>query len=206
MDPLVYAIALYLLAILLFAIDVFVPTGGILLFCSGALAIASVFFAFRSSVNAGLIMLMVDFATIPVLIWSFIKFWPHTPLGRRVLLKPQESAPSSELEELKALVGLVVINRWPLLPTGQVQIDHKRYNAQSIDGKPIEAGRRVKVLDIRERMLVVTETNQPLSNPNQRNSASPLGAGNQPAQAPEPSPQSLLDLPAEQLGLDRLDE
>ncbi len=204
MDPLVYAIALYLLAILLFAIDVFVPTGGILLFCSGALAIASVFFAFRSSVNAGLVMLLVDFATIPVLIWTFLKVWPHTPLGRRVLLKPQESAPSSEQEELKALVGLVVINRWPLLPTGQVQVDHKRFNAQSIDGKPIEAGRRVKVLEIRERMLVVAETNQPLSNPNQRSSASQQG--NRPAQAQEPSPQSLLDLPAEQLGLDRLDE
>ncbi|MFO0944078.1 MAG: hypothetical protein U0930_25360 [Pirellulales bacterium] len=58
MDPLVYAISLYLIALLLFAIDVFVPSGGILLFCSGILAIISVVFAFQSSVNAGLIMLM----------------------------------------------------------------------------------------------------------------------------------------------------
>ena len=205
MDPLAYAIALYLLAILLFAIDVFIPSGGILLFCSAILAIISVYFAFQSSVNAGLIMLMVDMATIPVLVWTFLKVWPHTPIGRRVLLKPQATARSSEQEELKALVGLVVLNRWPLLPTGQIQIDHKRFNAQSFDSKPIEAGRRVKVLDIRERMLVVAETNQPLSNTNQRNSTRPSGAQAESLVA-EPSPQSLLDLPAEELGLDRLDE
>jgi membrane-bound ClpP family serine protease len=185
----------------LFTLDVFVPSGGILLFCSGILAIISVVFAFQSSVNAGLIMLMVDFATIPVLVWVFLKIWPHTPIGRRVLLKPQKTTAASERDELKALVGKVVINRWPLLPTGQIQVDHKRYNAQSFDGKPIEAGCRVKVLEIRERMLVVAETVETLSEPSQR-----IASSSPDKPLPEPSPQSLLDMPAEQLGLDRLDE
>lgn len=201
----VFAISFYLLALLLFAIDIFVPSGGVLLVCSGILAIISVFFAFRSSVNAGLIMLLVDLVTVPALVGIFFKIWPHTPIGRRVLLAPQPNLKSSEKEELKSLIGRVVLNRWPLIPTGQVQIDHRRYNAQSFDGKPIESDRRVKVIEVHERMLVVCETNEALSDVNQRSTVDGKPAANAESIGDQ-STQSLLDLPADQLGLDSIEE
>lgn len=209
MDPLVISVILFVVALILFAIDVFVPTGAILIFCSAMTAIVSVYFGFRSGTNAGLIMLLIVFATIPVLVWTFLRVWPNTPIGRRVLLKPQQAAASQDSDELREFVGKVLVNRWPLIPMGQVQIGHRRYNAKSSDGKTIDANQRVKVIDVSERILVVCATIEPLSDPSARttrpaNDARAAGASTTPTT--QPSNESLLDTPAEQLGLESLTE
>ena len=209
MDPLVISVILFVVALILFAIDVFVPTGAILIFCSAITAIISVYFGFRSGTNAGLIMLLIVFATIPVLVWTFLRVWPNTPIGRRVLLNPQQASTSQDNDELREFVGKVVVNRWPLIPMGQVQIGHRRYNAKSSDGKTIDANQRVKVIDVSERILVVCATVEPLSDTSSRmlptaNDARATGA---PASnAAQPSNESLLETPAEQLGLESLTE
>lgn len=230
MDPIVVAILMYLLALLLFVIDVFLPSGGILLFCTGLAGIASVYFGFRSGTNAGLVMLLVIMATVPVMIVVFLKLWPHTPLGKRVMLQPPDYQTSSEHQQLKSFIGTVVVNRWPLIPTGQIQIGHRRFNAQSADGRFIEVNQRVKVVDVRERIMVVQPTLEPASNPNARsvllvtNDESKNGSVdlrtnlNQPAgygsSATHPGNltdsadggQSLLETPAAKLGLESLTE
>lgn len=198
MDPLIFAIALYAVAVLLFAIDVFVPTGGVLLFCSAICALIAVYFGFRSSTNAGLTMILLVLGTIPVMLYVFLKVWPHTPIGRRVMLEPQKQPDDFQKGGLRELIGMVVINRWPLIPTGQVQIGHRRYNAMSADGKTIDVRARVKVLDVHERMLVVSETTEPLSDPN--------STSIKPIPSPDPEPLDPLQIPAEDIGLDRLDE
>lgn len=198
MEPLTFAIGLYLVALLLFAIDIFVPTGGILLFCSAACALLAVYFGFRASATAGLLMLLLVLATIPVLSYVFLKVWPHTPIGRRVLLDPPKRPQAIQSEELQTLTGTVVVTRWPLVPTGQIQIGHKRYNAMSSNGKIIEMGARVKVVEVHERMLVVCETTEPLTVQN----ASSITKHSDPSlETVDP-----LTISAEQIGLDKLDE
>ncbi len=209
MDPLLISVILFVIALILFAIDVFVPTGAILIFCSAMTAIISVYFGFRSGTNAGLVMLLIVFATIPVLVWTFLRVWPNTPIGRRVLLKPPQASVSQDNDELREFVGKVVVNRWPLIPMGQVQIGHRRYNAKSSDGKTIDANQRVKVIDVSERILVVCATIEPLSDPSSRMTPTASGArakGGAASNAAQPTNESLLETPAEQLGLESLTE
>ena len=154
-------------------------------------------------------MLLIVFATIPVLVWTFLRVWPNTPIGRRVLLNPQQASSTQDNDELREFVGKVVVNRWPLIPMGQVQIGHRRYNAKSSDGKTIDANQRVKVIDVSERILVVCATVEPLSDPSTRmlpsaNDARATGASA--SNATQPSNESLLETPAEQLGLESLTE
>lgn len=146
-------------------------------------------------------MLLVVLATIPGMVWMFFKIWPHTPIGKRVLLSPQQSPDQSELDELRQLIGTVVNNRWPLIPTGQVQINHRRYNARSLDSRPIEANCRVKVMEVHERMLVVMQTVDSLTETADRQQSSLSVQA-----AVQPTPESLLELPAEKIGLESLDD
>lgn len=195
MDPLLIAVILYLVAILLFVIDLFVPTGGILLVCSAVCAMIAIYFGFLSSTNTGLVMLLIELGTIPALVYVFLRAWPHTPFGRRVLLQPPRQPASGRSEELHALIGSVVISRWPLIPTGQIQIGHRRYNAMSFDGRIIETKTRVKVVGVYERMLIVGETIDPLTEQNTKL-----------AEVDAVGPIDPRQISAEQIGLNSLEE
>jgi membrane-bound ClpP family serine protease len=198
-DPLILAFALYLLAVLLVVVDIFLPSGGILLAISGLLACASVYCGFQVSVDAGLTMLLVVLGTIPALGYAFIKAWPHTPIGRRVLLLPAKLPAQTDKETLSQFLGFVVDCRWPLAPTGPIQIGTQRFNAVSSDGGLIDAHQRVKVVDVKERLLVVSPTQDPLTSVgSQRSSAT--------SQSQEHFTQPDLETPAEQLGLNDLDD
>jgi membrane-bound ClpP family serine protease len=197
-DPLIYAFALYLVALLLFIIDLFIPTGGILLVCGAICEVIAIYFGFRSSTTTGLLMLLLVLVTVPVLFFVFLRAWPHTPIGRRVTLAPKQNAEPGLKDELRNLIGFVVVNRWPLAPTGQIQIGRRRYNAMSSDGSLIDIQLRVKVIDVHERMLVVCQTSEPLSDPN---STSIKPGTNSQIETVDP-----LQIPAENLGIESLDD
>ena len=163
MDPLLLAILLLLAAALLAAIDLFVPSGGVLITLSGLAAAASIFSGFASSFDAGLVISIIVFAAIPALAILAIRVWPHTPIGRRILLAPPSPQPAESANSLRSLIGHVVISRWPLLPTGQIAIAHQRFQARSTDGQPIDPGHRIKVVNAPEGFLVVTLTHDPLT-------------------------------------------
>jgi len=201
MDPLIIAIGLYFVAILLAVIDIFVPSGGVLMILSGIAAAASILLGFRAGVTPGLVISIIVMATIPVFIYSAIRLWPHTSIGRRILLLPPNAPISPSHERLLNLVGLVVINRWQLAPMGQVKIGSQRYSAKSFGSRVIDIGKRIKIVDIHEGILVVAETNDPLSE-------TPVSQGKQPSMldASSPADEDLLETPAQQLGLGDLDE
>ncbi|MEZ6076434.1 MAG: hypothetical protein R3C56_12480 [Pirellulaceae bacterium] len=86
------ALLLYIAAIALAMVDLFVPSGGMLLVLATLAALAAVLFGFRSGNTVGMGMLTLVVATIPVFVFLAIKIWPHTPLGRRIILKLPSSA------------------------------------------------------------------------------------------------------------------
>lgn len=201
MDPLIICIGLYFLAILLAVIDVFLPTGGILLILSGIAAVGAILFGFREGTTTGLIVTIIVLASIPVIFYAAIKLWPHTPIGRRILLSPPNSVGSSPMEQIAGLIGIVVKNTWPLAPMGQIKIGSQRYSARSSDGRLIDPGTRVKVIDYQEGILVVLQTNEPLteSDPFQKSMAAA-------PQSVDLEERDLLEKPASELGLNDLDE
>ncbi|MBX3421575.1 MAG: hypothetical protein KF752_08475 [Pirellulaceae bacterium] len=203
MEPLKVAILLYFLAVALAAVDIFIPTAGTLLIASALSAIASIYFGFLTGVYSGMAMSILVLGTIPVFTYVAIKFWPHTPIGRRILLTPPKIQADSHSEALRRWIGTVVVNRWPLLPSGQIQIGKQRFNATSIDSRPIEVGQRVKVVDARELLLIVASTNEQET---EIPEADRIPSSSLASQGSMPSEQALLEAPAEQLGLNSLDE
>lgn len=204
MDPLYLALLLYIAAIALAMVDLFVPSGGMLLVLATLAALAAVLFGFRSGNTVGMGMLTLVVATIPVFVFLAIKIWPHTPLGRRIILKlPSSALPAAgvEAEPLQELVGCVLLAETAFLPTGQLRVGHRRFNAMAESGF-IEAGSHVRVLSVHERNLIVRATDEPLT---VRAAAVHETVSRDLDSQSSEDGASLLDRPAEELGLDSLE-
>lgn len=201
MDPHYLALLLYVAAVALAVVDLFVPSGGLLLILSAVGGVAAVLFGFRSGTGMGMGMLTLVIASIPTFVLLAIKVWPHTPIGRRIILPLPRSASPAETntgDSLGNLVGRVMRAETTFLPTGQLRIGHRRFNALAESGF-IEAGSHVKVIAVRERNLIVRVTTEPLTH------TSPRPAGHEAAEDAAAEQSSLLERPAEELGLDSLD-
>lgn len=197
MEPIYLVILFYLVAIVLAVLDIFLPSGGALVFFSVLAAIASVYYGFQIGSTVGLVVLAVDLATVPLLLWAAIKIWPHTPIGKRVLLHPPVHPVDYQQELLRTLVGHVVYARWPIAPTGQIQIGSRRYNVTSGDGQYIDANQRVKILRVHERLLVVAPTDLPVTS---------MSLNDSTLTSDETTEQDWLQMPADQIGLQEIDE
>jgi membrane-bound ClpP family serine protease len=194
------AILIYIAALVLAVVDLFVPSAGMLIILAALGGVASVLLGFRSGNTAGMAMLTLVMATIPVFGYLALKIWPHTPIGRRVILKPPLSATAdqtaAEVEPLHAYIGHVMLAETAFLPTGHLRVGHRRLNAVAESGI-IEAGEHVQIVALRERNLVVRVTQEPLSR---------LSTTVTPGQSAEdPTIKNYLDLPADELGLESLD-
>ena len=201
MDPLYVALLLYFAAIVLAFVDLFVPSGGLLVIVAALGGIAAVLFAFRSGNTAGMGMLTLVIASVPIFAFLAIRIWPHTPLGRRIILKLPESSNLPQVvgdHRLGELVGQVFLIEAAFLPTGQLRVGHQRLNALAESGF-IEAGAHVKVIAVRERNLIVRQTAEPVTARETTPGQSAAMEDNEPAGG------NLLDRPAEELGLDSLD-
>ncbi len=209
MDPLYLALLLYCVAAVLAMVDLFVPSGGMLLLIAAATALAAILFAFRSSQTMGMAMITLVAASVPTFAFLAIKIWPHTPIGKRVILNLPESSESSVpsfFELHQEFIGSVVVCDSPLLPAGQIRVGGRAYNAVAESGV-IETGQVVEVVDIKERNLVVRVTDK---EPDQQGASSASSSATE-AEGPTadnartPAAGNLLDRPANELGLDSLD-
>ncbi len=192
MNSFYLSILFYVIAVLLLFLDLLIPTAGLLLLASVISAAACVWYGFQSSASVGMAMLTIVAASIPALAILALKLWPHTPLGRRIVLTPPPNAaePVPAEKPLEAYIGRIVVSRWAMMPSNNLAIDGKSLNAVAESGF-IDAGQTVEVVAIRERQLVVRPTN-----------ASPPGRRDD--QQVDSNKGDLLQLPADQLGLDSL--
>lgn len=155
---LMWAIVLLLLGLALVILEAFIPSGGIL----GALAViavlVSVGMAFSSSAAHGGILLLCALVAVPGVIALAIKWWPNTPIGKRILLgvpTAEDVLPDSPKRRgLRELVGQVGQARSVMLPSGPVLIDGKIVDAVS-EGMAIEKGQTVRVVEVRGSRVVV---------------------------------------------------
>ncbi len=159
MESLAIAFILLALAITLLAIDVFVPSGGVILILTAVTSIGSVLFAFRHSMNAGIWFSIGILGSIPVFVWLFIRVWPQTPVGKLLLLSKPEAekyrwSTASKVPDINCLVGMRGRAATDLLPAGTVEIEGIRFESLS-DGQVIEHGHSVRVVRIDMGRLVV---------------------------------------------------
>jgi membrane-bound serine protease (ClpP class) len=159
MEPLFWPIVLLLAGLFLIVLELFIPSGGLLSLLAAAAIVAAIVLGFLASVQMGVIMLALTAVVIPAILAAAVKWWPHTPIGKLILIHrpehPDDVLPASEAYRgLPDLVGRRGITRTKMLPSGVVLIGGKTYDAVS-EGMPIDAGQAVLVTRVSTQRLIV---------------------------------------------------
>jgi membrane-bound serine protease (ClpP class) len=186
MVPLVWSALLLLLGLMLVIVEVFVPSGGVLGFLAIGSLMSGIIMAFyHSGAEIGFLFLTLTAVAVPTVLVIAFRWWPKTPMGRRLLLEvptSEEVLPDTpERRTLRQLVGKLGVAKTVMLPSGAVSIAGQTIDALS-EGTPIEAGQRVRVIEVRGNRVVVRADDQ----------AQPTD--------------DVLSQPIESLGLDSLDD
>ncbi|MBI1335364.1 MAG: hypothetical protein GC164_00205 [Phycisphaera sp.] len=140
-------------AILLFSLELFVPSGMILGIGGMVSLVAGIVCLFIQSQELGLIGIVVSLIGLPIFFVMAIRVWPTTPIARFLTLgnprgddadgegagKPREATDRS------AMVGKVGQAQTGLRPVGTCVIDGDRHECLAESGV-IEAGSRVRVV------------------------------------------------------------
>ncbi|MDR3111262.1 MAG: NfeD family protein [Planctomycetaceae bacterium] len=147
MESLFWALVLLGVAVLTATLEAFLPSGGMLGFLALAATGGSIYFAFQHSPTFGITYVVVLMVILPLAVWQLLRWWPHTFIGRRILLRPEDDPalqPDETRNHLKELVGQTGVARTRMMPSGTVEINGARYDAIS-DGVPIDAGEPIRV-------------------------------------------------------------
>ncbi len=158
MEPLFWPVVLLTLGVTLIFLEIFVPSGGVLSVLAACAVVAAVVVAFTDGFMTGTIVLLCATILVPLAVGSAIKWWPHTPLGKLILIKRPESEaevlPDTDEYHRDQMIGKNGVARSDLLPSGDVKIDQRVYDAVS-GGMPINKGQLVRVIDVHTQRLIV---------------------------------------------------
>ncbi len=189
-DPLLWPILLLLVGCVLAMLEVFLPSGGILGFSAAAAVFSSIGLAFLyRGMTGGVVFTAVALVAVPGVIAVALRYWPETPMGKRILLglpTDEEVLPLEHKNELRKLVGQIGTATCPMLPSGAVQVGDRIVDAVS-QGMSIDQGQKVKIIEARTYRVVV----RPVEEGDEQRSE---------------QPDDLLSRPLEELGLEPLDD
>lgn len=146
---------LFVLGIVLLALDLFLP--GIILSACGTLAmLAGTAQAFALyGVGGGLLAFFTGAVLLTVAMYVEYGLLPKTRLGKKFFLHTEVQGTSqAPAAETAALTGREGIALTPLMPTGQIEIEGRRYEALSLDGH-VARGARLKVTGAQNFSLTV---------------------------------------------------
>ena len=162
-DPLAWAALLMFIGLGLIIVEVFVPSGGLVGFLSIVAVVSSISLAFYRGPWEGLSFLGAAVVAVPIVLAAALRWWPQTPMGRRVMLdapSSEEVLPQSDQRRtLKSLVGRIGVAKSLMLPSGTVTIEGLSVDALS-EGVAIEKGQWVQVVEVRGTRVVVRPTDQ----------------------------------------------
>jgi membrane-bound ClpP family serine protease len=172
MDSFVWPILLLILGLFFIVLELFIPSTGLLALLAGVSIVAAIYMAFLYSMAFGLIILIFTAFCLPVFIVLAVKIWPHTPIGRKVVLNPSDNIASvddAELQRRQQLLGKIGVAKSKMLPSGKIVIDGRVYDAIS-QGAAVDPGQTVRVVSVSGNRIVVMpisvyeagETKEPL--------------------------------------------
>jgi membrane-bound ClpP family serine protease len=140
-------------------LEVFLPSGGVLGFLSVLAIAAAVVMAFMEQGAAvGVGVLAAAFLAVPAVLALAFRWFPETPLGRRVLPPPpgaDDVLPAADhRRRLRSLVGRSGRVTRELVPWGEAMIDGLPCEAVS-EGGPVAEGVEIEAIRVEGRGLVV---------------------------------------------------
>ena len=166
-SPIIWAFIFIAIAVVVFFIEIFVPSGGLLALLGGLSLIASLIAFFVHDVNTGLIASAIYIVFGPVIVWIVFKIWAASPLAARMILgdddgggefsKQESDAQRRErLDALQALVGKRGETVTQLRPVGVVRIEGNRVDAMAETGV-IGANVQIEVVQVYDNQIKVRE-------------------------------------------------
>ncbi len=170
MDPLIiWAIVCLTAALILFAVEMFIPAGGTVGFAAALCLIAGVVLLFLVNPVAGLVGAIVVLACVPFVFALVVRIWPDTPVARWLTLRTSlkartgpgageddENPGTDESVEDRKLIGVVGSAVTDLRPVGVCLLEGQRRECMS-EGGVVRAGRPVKVVAVDGMELKVRE-------------------------------------------------
>jgi membrane-bound ClpP family serine protease len=146
--------------LLVLTAEIFIPSHGLLTVVGVGFLIAAIVRTFMTAgQTAGIIAVLASMVVLPTIMLLAIKFWPRTPIGRRIappnpIVRPTDtSIPVAELSSLLGRAGRCVS---PLRPVGICDFDGRRVSCVSEMGM-IDAGSEVRAVGLSGANLVVEE-------------------------------------------------
>jgi membrane-bound ClpP family serine protease len=147
---LIHAVLMIVVFLLLLALELFIPSGGLLGIAAAAALIAAIVIGFLHSLTAGATILIGAAIGVPFLVSIGLRIWPKTPMGRRMLTIDPVADAIREAEfraEREAIVGKTGVAKTNMLPSGLVEIEGVRMDAVSV-GMAIDSGQKVEVVSV----------------------------------------------------------
>jgi len=163
MTPVTWAIALLILGLVFLVLEFFIPSGGALAVMCALSFLAAIIVAFIAGPVTGATVLLAVCVIVPSAVGATVRWWPDTPIGKLMLVQRPSSSDevlpeSLAYRGLKDLVGRRGQAKGLMVPSGQVLIDGKSYDAVS-DGMTIEPHQPVIVVAVSTQRLVVRADN-----------------------------------------------
>lgn len=157
--PAFWASILFLAALAFFALELFIPSSGVLGLMAISSIVGSVWMIFSGyGLTSGTIYVLALAAVIPLLVTTALRWWPYTPLGRRFLnlppLEERDEPVVESYEQMRGLIGHRGVTRSMMLPGGVVEIDGVSHDAVAEDGA-LEKGEIVEVVRTEGLHMVV---------------------------------------------------
>lgn len=164
-DALLWSILLLLLGLGLIALELFIPSGGVLGILAALAIIGSLAVAFSGGWVTGVSMLIATMVILPVVLAAAVHYWPRTPIGRLIMLQTPQSgddvlSDTPQHQQLKDLIGKRGVAKTKMLPSGAIMIEGRVYDAFS-EGMAIDPGQLVRVTAIRTNRVVVVLDDAP---------------------------------------------
>ena len=203
MNALLWVALLLFIGLAVMVLEVFVPSGGVLGFISVVAIVAAVVTAFVEQGPAvGLAALALTSVAVPAVLAAAFRWFPETPLGRRVLPPPPSAddvVPGAERRtRLRRLVGRTGRAMTEMLPWGGVEVDGLACEALA-EGGPIAPGTSVQVVGVQGAALVVRVAADPAAEEAGAASAQSSPAERTAAGSPPPLSRTLEEFDFEKL-------
>jgi membrane-bound serine protease (ClpP class) len=150
-------LALFLVAITLILLELFLP-GGVFGVVGALLIIVSMALAFRQYHEIGFWIVVGELITATVIILVGIKHFPHSRAGKLLILgrRLDKKLGFSGTEQMEDYIGREGTSLTQLRPAGIAQFDSKRLDVVS-EGTFIDKDRKVKVVAVEGNRIVVRE-------------------------------------------------
>ena len=155
MSDLLVPIGCILLGLVIMALEMFIPSAGVLGVTSALLLIGGVVSSFYyGGLGVGTVFVAATSIATGVMISFLVRWWPHTRLGELIL--PENTTTEEVLPDrsrLASMVGRVGQARAVMLPGGIVEIEGERFDAIGL--RTIEQGTWVEVTGVQGNDLLV---------------------------------------------------